>query len=70
MGRTCSTQETRSFKLKLKIWLEMEKINHLEVSGIGEKIILRFFLIKVMEDVEWVLLIQGKDGWLICKKDN
>jgi len=48
----------------------MEKINHLEVSGIGEKIILRFFLIKVMEDVEWVLLIQGKDGWLICKKDN
>jgi len=54
--------------LKLKIWLEIEKINHLEDSGIGERIILRFILIKVMGDVEWVLLIPGKDGWLTVVK--
>jgi hypothetical protein len=46
----------------------MEKMNHLEDSGIDERIILRFILIKVMEDVEWVFLIQGKDGWLTVIK--
>jgi hypothetical protein len=47
---------------------ESEKINHLGGSGIGERIILQFILIKVMGDVEWILLIQGKDGWLTVVK--
>jgi hypothetical protein len=45
-----------------------EKINRPEDSGIGERIILRFILIKGMGDVEWILLILGKDGWLTVVK--
>jgi hypothetical protein len=47
---------------------ERKKINHFEESGIGERIILEFILIKGMGNVEWIYLIQGKDGWLACDK--
>jgi hypothetical protein len=45
----------------------MEKLNHLEDSGIGDRIILQFIWIKGVGD-EWILLIQGKDGWLTIVK--
>jgi hypothetical protein len=47
---------------------EREKINHLEDSGIGERTILEFILFKVMGDVEWILVIHGKDRWLTVVK--